>query len=303
MHIKQRRILNVERHLHDFKINDKIYIGLINVVTHKARLEEAGFTGSLAVGEQVLPSIFGPVSRFNAEGTDKVRRDLPMETAYRQQEWSWKEWDGTEHSKIVDVPYKRYPREPIPPPSKELQILKNATGNKVVASALFKYDTKSLQVLTHVINLFLEIFGECEVLREDLEPIVPTAVKRLNWKILPQGKYPWEKLRSHIAPILARAKKGKVPIISARLSTIAKESPEFVAIGEGGFDGYVIFGFPKKNLFVLESAYYGNATYVFEKNWEQLSKLTKAEILDAKLQKARIVHREGWTNIVAKLLA
>lgn len=303
MHIKQRRIRNIERHLHDFKINDEVYIALVNLTTHKVRLVEAGFTGSLAVGERVLPAIFGPISRFNAEGKDKVRRDLPKETAYRQQEWHWTQWDGTENSKIVDVPYPRYPREPIPPPSKELQIIKNARGDKVVASELFKYSAGREAEIIHTINLFLEIFGECDVLREDLVPVVPTAIRRLNWKILPQGKYPWDKLRRHVQPILDRAKKGKVPIIEARLSTIAKENPEFVAIGEGGFNGYMVFGFPDKKLYVLESAYYGNATYVFDKNWEELSKMTKAEILNGNLQKDRIIHREAWTEAIDKLLS
>ncbi|HLL71293.1 MAG TPA: hypothetical protein VK363_07670 [Pyrinomonadaceae bacterium] len=303
MHIQQRRIRNIERHLHDFKINDEVYIGLVNLAAHKARLGEVGFTGSLTIGETVLPTIFGPITRFNAEGKDKVRRDLPKETTYRQQEWHWTEWDGTENSRIVDVPYQRYPRERIPPPSKQLQVVNNAKGNKVVASDLFKYSPSRADEITHTINLFLEIFGECDVLREDLVPVVPIAIKRLNWKILPQGKYPWEKLYKHVQPILDRAKKGKVPIIQARLSAIAKENPEFVAIGESGFNGYMVFGFPNKKLYVLESAYYGNATYVFDKNWEQLSKMTKAEILDGGLQKDRIIHREGWTEAIDKLLS
>lgn len=302
MHIQQRRIRNIERHLHDFKINDEVYIALMNLSAHKPRLADVGFTGGLAVGERVLPATFGPVSRFNAEGKNKVRRDLPIETAYRQQEWHWTEYDGTEHSRIVDVSYKRYPREFIPPPSKELQVIKNAGGDKVVASDLFKYSTGSMDEITHTINLFLEIFGECDILREDLVPVVPTNVKRLNWKVLPPGKYPWEKLSRHIEPILSRAKKGRVPIISARLSTIAKKTPEFVALGEGGYTGYVIFGFPGKGLYVLESAYYGNATYVFDKNWEELSKMTKAEILSSSLQRDRIIHREGWTEAMDRLL-
>ena len=45
----------------------------------------------------------------------------------------------------------------------------------------------------------------------------------------------------------------------------------------------------------------GNATYVFEENWEELSKLTKAEIIRGKLQKDRIIHRENWDHYIIRL--
>jgi hypothetical protein len=74
-----------------------------------------------------------------------------------------------------------------------------------------------------------------------------------------------------------------------------------VAIGQAGFSGYLIFGFTSRNLFICESVFYGNATYVFESDWEKLSKLSKAEILNQDLQKDRIIHREGWERKIATL--
>jgi len=90
------------------------------------------------------------------------------------------DWSGESHSRTVDVPYQRNPREFIPPLSEELQIIKNADGAKVVASRLFVNDETSAKRIFHVINLFLEIFGECEILKKDLIPVVPTIIKRLN---------------------------------------------------------------------------------------------------------------------------
>jgi len=91
-------------------------------------------------------------------------------------------------------------------------------------------------------------------------------------------------------------------VIRYRLKTITLYDPEFVAIGQAGFEGYLVFGFPAKNLFILESLYTGNATYIFEENWETLSKLTKAEILRDGLQKERIIHREGWERNIKTYL-
>jgi hypothetical protein len=303
MHISKKRIRNIRPYVRGFKLGEAIHVALAYPASHKPRLIEIGFTKDLAIGERVLPSSLGPVSTYNAEGKYNVRRDLPMETAYRQTEWHWTEWDGTEQSRIVDVPYERYPREFVPPPSKELQILKNAKGEKVVASDQLTFSLKNLPEITHTVNLFLELFGECDLLKADLVPVVKTPMKRLNWTILPPGKYPWSKLSALVQPILDKAKDGNAPVIKDRLSRVAARVPEFVAVGHGGYRGYVVFGFPKKGVFVLESAYYGNATYVFDQNWEQLSKMTKAEILDGNLQKQRIIHREGWSGTINQLLS
>ena len=54
---------------------------------------------------------------------------------------------------------------------------------------------------------------------------------------------------------------------------------------------------------VLESAYYGNATYVLDGDWETLSQSTKAEILKEGLHRDRVVHRERWEQRIRELLA
>jgi hypothetical protein len=78
--------------------------------------------------------------------------------------------------------------------------------------------------------------------------------------------------------------------------------PSFVAVGRAGFKGYVVFGFPDLNIYILESTQTNNATYVFEENWERLSQMTKAEILNNELHKDRIIHRQSWFRKLHKLM-
>jgi hypothetical protein len=52
----------------------------------------------------------------------------------------------------------------------------------------------------------------------------------------------------------------------------------------------------------MENMIYGNATYVFGDNWAELSKLSKAEIIQQNLQEKRLVHRKNWPFLIAKLL-
>ena len=52
----------------------------------------------------------------------------------------------------------------------------------------------------------------------------------------------------------------------------------------------------------MENMVYGNATYVFRDNWEELSKLSKAEIIKYNLQEKRLVHRANWAYQISALL-
>jgi hypothetical protein len=294
--IQQRRIRNLDRHLPAEFRGKKLHIGVMANEHNAPRLKKIGFS-DLALGEYVLPGIVGPISRFNAEGKEVKRRDLPMETAYRQILWTWIEHHGpneVEQTGIKQVPYQRYPREFVAPPSIELEVVTLDSDEKAVVSPGMVFEQTSEERLLHTINLMLEIFGECLVLSEDLKAVLRAPIKRLHWKLLPPGKHPWEKLQSELEPLIQRARQGNRKLISHRLALVNQLKPEFVAVGTAGFTGYVVFGFPTKNRFIFESCLYGNATYVFDKDWEELSKWTKAEILTQNRQRARIIHLESW---------
>ncbi|MPN13124.1 hypothetical protein SDC9_160444 [bioreactor metagenome] len=125
---------------------------------------------------------------------------------------------------------------------------------------------------------------------------------RLNWKVLPKGEYPWGKLEPIVKQRVAGMSVNNRMIITNRFEKISSKKPDFVAFGAGGFSDYTVFGFQQKSIYILESMRTGNAIYVFEKDWEELSKLTKKEILDNDLHKARIIHKENWERELFGLL-
>lgn len=306
MLIQQRRIRTLERHLSEEYQGQELRVGVVGLEQHRARLQRAGFSPALTVGERVLPVHVGPVSRFNAEGKFVVRRDLKKEEATRMIEWHWQEFRGrddrVEKSDFKYITYMRYPRDQIPPPSVELAILQSVPGEGSVVTDPIVYDDEHRELLIHAINLCLEHFGECRVFTRELVPVFKGKIRRLNWSVLPPGNLPWEQFREQIQPIVNAAKKGNRGVIIRRLETINAYEPQFRAVGNGGFTGYIVMGFPKLNLYVCESIRYGNATYVFEEDWERLSQMSKAQILDENLQKARIVHTQGWPEGIRRLL-
>jgi len=303
MIIKKKRIRNLKRNFPFLKMGEKFYFGIEINSDIENKIKRAGFN-KIEEGFSALPSAIGPISLYNSEGKFIKHKNLPKETVYYQREWHWKQWCGRgeteEKSKIVDVPRERYQRSLLAPPSVELTIAKNRNGSKIIISPLVEFKKDSEAEILHIINLLLEIFGECKVYRQDLNEIILTPVKKINWRILPKGEYPWEKLKEEIKPILKKAKQGNVGIIENRIETINNLKPDFCCIGEAGFFGYIILGFTKLNIYLAESAFYGNATYVFNENWRELTKRTKAEILNNNLQKDRLIHKDGWKEKIKK---
>lgn len=74
--------------------------------------------------------------------------------------------------------------------------------------------------------------------------------------------------------------------------------PDFIGVGHGGFNGYFVFGFENKNVYILESVFLDNATYVFKENWEHLSELTKNEIINNDIEHIRVIHDKRWKQAI-----
>ncbi|WP_110634149.1 hypothetical protein [Salinicola salarius] len=267
---------------------------------------DIGFSPDLSPGESVLPKSIGNITTFNSEGKEIPLKGEPKETHYRQQEWTWKEFRGRydfeEKSKIVDIPYERYPRKFIEPPAIELNIAKNAGGDKLIVSDSVEFLPKNFDLIIHVVNIFLEIFGYCEIRNENLDSIIRAPLRKLNWDVLPPGKKPWGELKPLVREAAKHLSDGNKVVIDKRLESINVHEPDFVAVGRAGFTGYLIFGFPEKCLYILESTQTNNATYVIENNWEVLSGLSKAEILENDLHKERVIHRESWFSEINRIL-
>jgi hypothetical protein len=295
--IEKKRIKNVDHYLFGLQDGEEFFVGKKQNELSINKLQLLGFSNTLINGEQVLPSILGPISRFNANGNFIKLKDLPMETKYR--EICVKDWHGNYH--YVDVPYRRYQRCNIPAPSVELKIVENG-GDFYIVSPLQQRIEKNMADIKHVVNLFLELFGSCDILTKELVPTISDIpARRVNWHILPEGEYPWTRLAQLAGDIASKSERTS-KVQEHRFHTMLKYNPSEYIYGAGGFRGYLVFRFPNKNLFVMENVMYGNATYIFENDWKQFSQLTKAEIIQNNLEKGRLEHRSGWESEIEKFL-
>jgi hypothetical protein len=140
------------------------------------------------------------------------------------------------------------------------------------------------------------------MLNDNLDTLRFPEVHRKNWSVLPLGEHLFENIENHINEGLRIVNNRNSRVIKGRVQEITNAKPNFLAVGNAGFTGYWIFGFPDRNIYILESVYPNNATYVLGQNWEIISQMSKAEILRNDLHVARIVHRNTWNDEIRRLL-
>lgn len=261
-------------------------------------LESIGFSAGAEPGQTILPCGNGPTARYNADGRYVARKDLPKQSRYIMTiEWTWEQWDGRYTKTMTeerDIWRDCYQQDFIPPPAVELTYSRQGKQELIVSPAV----TTGMPPadLIHLVNLFLELFGRCEIINTDLTPLESYAVKRVNWRLLPPGRYPWDRVSDYLRVLLKDRDDRSKNVIFGRHETIKAYGPVEVYVGEGGFERYVAYVFRSEmgSVVILECTEKDNAIYAFGQDWKDFSKLTKGEILNEGLQLARIVHSEGW---------
>ena len=301
----KRKLRKLDKLLSALPPHCKVYL----VAQHPtaSTLNKLGFPEPVEPGDHLLPDAsFGISCRRNADGYDIIRRDLPKETKTRQITWRWTERHGqdkVEREGIVDKPYLRYPRERIEAYSQELSVQINVEGTPILTSGPYEpLASDSKAVLLNTIRMHVEIFGSCEVVADPNSITDQPPRRQLNWVVLPPGRRLWEESESAISKVMQKLSESNQIVVKDRLNSILKYAPEFAAFGQHGFNRYVVYGWDKKKLYLLESTDVDNATYVLKDEWENLSRLSKAEVLATDAHHARLIHHKGWTGDLKKLM-
>lgn len=251
----------------------------------------------------IPPPDQGKYSNRNINGEVIVRNDLPLEQHYNTVEapnWG-NDYYGT-HS--VDLPYKKYPRQFIPP--RELEIViscQNKQPGQPAYVIAFKVnevlETKRRnfkEKLFENLNLLQENIGACGVEPADIALDEYAKSLHVSWEILPPGTR---------EETIERVFKGKKPtkeekeVAGERYDFFMSLKPDRFVFGSSGFRRY--FGaLLEEELVVFENIEYGNAVYILFKNWEELSKRSRLDLLSGKFGTdfERVIHKQGWKTEV-----
>jgi hypothetical protein len=164
--------------------------------------------------------------------------------------------------------------------------------------------------------LFLELKERCaphvstkKILKrilEDLDRVISNGgivFDKVAWQILPPGESISISVNRYLTAVRARHPSRRFD--SSRITRVTSLRPSKAYVGQGEFDGYVVFLFDRSPQAVLECPWVGNALYLLSGNWTELSKLPKSTLLDNHhRQVRRIIHDEGgsWFDELTRLL-
>ena len=183
MIIRKSRINSVEKYFANIAEDEAVYVC---VTAHENNLDLLMMKGC-SDGTCVVPQPVGPVTRFNLYGKELVHKEMEMEPREIERDYHIVDWHGTDHYGTCFQSRMCYPKEYIFPPVARI-ILDNG---KLRSDLMTKADS---ELLKHTINMFLEVFGYCEIVDKEENPIgQKTKIKEVSWRILPPVKYPWER--------------------------------------------------------------------------------------------------------------
>jgi hypothetical protein len=299
----RKYIKSIDKYLKSVEKYFRLGVRVTDEISEK--IHSIGFD-TLEAGEAMFPPKIGSFTRFNIEGKELTRRDLPKKTIYISMYMTRKEFRGRNQTEdvtdYVDFPRRVYQKELIPGPG--FEVILESKDNQLFLLINETFDkNKDTENAVIAANIIMELVGYCEIFSKDLtEYYKPKTLKRYNWIFLESNGMPWEKRKEKFREIVEGHKKAKQMVIWERLQTIGELNPNFEAIGQNGFSGYVVFGFEEKGLYVFESAYTGNATYIVKGDWESISKMSKTEILQNSLHEFRLIHRNDWKEKIKKVL-
>ena len=292
--IVQTRISRLSAHLLGVPRGSLVTPALCGLRAHMARIVEIGFPRTLAPGQVLLPAVVGRRSAFNADGEDRPRRDRPKEavaalTSVRRHRDARESEERAVHARS----YVRYPRTRVPAPNVELCVVERGNGDLAIVTEAFRRGEQDDRLM-HAVNLLLEIFGECVLLKDNPIPSVAVAPSgsRLNWEVLAEASVP--DLYAPFASAVDALPPPERAVARYRLQQIVELGPDFVAVGRGGYRGCGAFGFGDRGRFVIESAYHDNATHVTSRTWDDLSRFAKSELLVGLPGDRAITHSRGW---------
>ena len=287
---------------------DRVVVAAVLVVT----LADAGKYASLglhvensriAAGDPVLlPPSSGIYACRNLDGWNEKRSDLPKEMRDIST-WapSWN--SGSYH--LITCEIEAYPIEPHPArlltiSATVLEHLSEAALVRFrVDQPLHRSDAAFASDLRFNLRLLHEAVGEAHVFDADLSDDEFAKMQHVDWELLPPGS-----TDRVLAQLTSRnaINPEKLKVAQDRLSVLDRLGHDGFIVGKGRFARYFGARFGDR-LVVLENLEYGNALYMFEENWEQLSQLSRTELIKRRDTSVhRIPHVQGWQSAIRKLV-
>ena len=259
--------------------------------------------GRIATSEPAPPPpSCGEYARRNLDGWRETRRDLPKE----KREIS--NWAPSWNSGSYHLVSREIDAYPVDHHAAKLLTISAVVIEHLVDGALVRFrideplDKRSASFSTDLqfnLRLLGEAVGDAHLYDADLDDEQFARIHHVDWELLPKGS------ADRVLDRLAHRKEidaERLKVAAERLRVLDRLDHEGFIVGTGRFARYFGAKFGDR-LIALENLEYGNALYVFEDSWEQLTQLSRTELIRRRDPSVhRIPHLPGWQSALRKLV-
>ena len=254
--------------------------------------------GNIYVPETITPDMMkGIYARRNRNGIIWILKDLPKVTkTYWWESPNFGDPTKGYHSNYRDI--QVYQRQLEPPRDWEITLsilVENESHLRIkaeIATVLNRQDNYFKKDLFFAINLLQEQFRDCHVFAASTTDEDMARITTVGWEIFPPGT-----LDRTLAVITGKMR-TQSPIrqreIQNRAEALSRLHPSEYIVGSGMNSRYFGAKFGE-SIVVFENVDYGNALYILFDNWQEISQMSRIDILKRHEKDfIRIIHKNGW---------
>lgn len=260
--------------------------------------------GSIIAGKAAPPPrSCGAQARRNLDGWEDKRRDLQKESR-EISNWA-PSWNGSGYH-LVSRTVEAWPVEYHSAKLLTLSavVLRSPIEEKFsvrfrVDQPLARDNANFERDLAFNLRLLREAVGDAHVYSADFTEDDFANIQAVDWEFLPRGSC--EEVLKRLATGRS-SNDARMQVAADRIRVLDRLEHDGYIVGSGMFAQYFGAKFGAR-LVALENLEYGNALYLFEENWEALTKLSRTELIKRRDPSVhRIPHVRGWQSMLRKLL-
>ena len=248
--------------------------------------------------DTIAPYCFeGLYARRNRNGIVWVLKSLPKVTkTYSWETPNFGDPDKGYHTTYMDRDVYQRRFEPPRDWDINLSVVSESTDRirfkATINTVLDKQSPDFRNDLFFAVNLLQEQFRDCHVFDAHLSDEELARITTVGWEIFPPGT-----LNNVIRTVTSRIRNlsdSRKQNIQQRTQALDRLRPSEYIVGQGMNSRYFGAKFGD-NIVAFENAEYGNALYILFDNWQEISRMSRIDILKRhERDYIRIIHKEGW---------
>ena len=254
--------------------------------------------GNIYVPETITPDMMkGIYARRNRNGIIWILKDLPKVTkTYWWESPNFGDPTKGYHSNYRDI--QVYQRQLEPPRDWEITLsilVENESHLRIkaeIATVLDRQDNYFKKDLFFAINLLQEQFRDCHVFAASTTDEDMARITTVGWEIFPPGTL--DRTLAVITGKMRTQSPTRQREIQNRAEALSRLHPSEYIVGSGMNSRYFGAKFGE-SIVVFENVDYGNALYILFDNWQEISQMSRIDILKRHEKDfIRIIHKNGW---------